>query len=317
MRITDGRRRMTLCSCFVIAACALALPPAHAYSSLYVFGDSLSDTGNIYAWYGGLLPRPPYYEGRFSNGPIWIDGVAAALGLEVIPSYTGGTNYAWGGARTGPANGDPTPPLSLLDQTATYLADADGIADPDALYVVWGGGNDVLDEDSALAPANIGAIITSLAAAGATSFLVPNLPNLGLVPQSLEDGTSPYKEQLSLEFNAELEMILAELSQTLPVNIITLDVFGLMNEILADPGAWGFTNWTEGCYQGPTGIGGPGDVCADPDAYVFWDDIHPTAHAHAILADAALAALAPVPLPAALPLFAAALGVLALRRVRA
>jgi len=283
---------------------------------MYVFGDSLSDTGNISYFFGGQIPQAPYYQGRFSNGPIWIDDLAGALGLPVSPSYPGGNNYAWGGAVTGPG-GNVLPPYTLIDQANFYLADSGGVADPNALYVVWGGGNDVLDEDSANAPANLGSVISSLAAAGARNFLVPNLPNIGLVPLSLEDGSSAVKEQLSLEFNSELEQVLAELSATLPVNIRTLDVFGLFNTILGAPGDYGFTNWTEACYQGPLGIGGPGDVCADPDAWVFWDGIHPTAHSHQLLADAALQALSPVPLPAALPLFVGALGALGLRRRRA
>src|SRR5262245_48131739 len=260
-------RSLTLVPILLMTA-AIAQPAqaVASYSNMYVFGDSLSDTGNISYFFGGQIPQPPYYEGRFSNGPIWIDGLAAGLGLTVSPSYPGGNNYAWGGAVTGPGGG-VLPPYSLLDQRDFFLEDHGGVADPDALYVIWGGGNDVLDEDSANAPENLGAIIGDLAAAGAVNFLVPNLPNLGLVPLSLADGTSEVKEQLTLEFNAELAQIIGELSATLPVNIMTLDVFGLFNEILAAPGDWGYTNWTEPCYEGPLGLGGPGEVCADPDAW--------------------------------------------------
>jgi outer membrane lipase/esterase len=308
-------RRLSL-SWAVLAAAVCALP-AHAaiptYSNMYVFGDSLSDTGNISAFFGGQIPLAPYYEGRFSNGPIWIDDLAGALGLAASPSFTGGTNYAWGGAVTGPGGG-LLPPYTLIDQAGFYLNDHGGLADPNALYVVWGGGNDVLDENSGDAAANLGDVISGLAAAGAKNFLVPNLPNIGLVPLSLMDGSSAVKEQLSLEFNAQLDTVLSELSATLPVNIMTLDVFGLFNAILGDPGAYGYTDWTDPCYEGALGIGGPGNVCSDPDAWVFWDGIHPTAHSHQLLADAALAALSPVPLPAALPLLLAALGALGWRR---
>jgi outer membrane lipase/esterase len=317
MRITINLRRL---SRFLgpLAATALAWPALAAtpsYSNMYVFGDSLSDTGNISYYFGGQIPQPPYYPGRFSNGLIWVDDLAADLGLSISPSYPGGNNYAWGGAVTGPGGG-VLPPYALLDQRDFFLEDHDGVADPDALYVIWGGGNDVLDEDSANAPENLAAIISSLAAAGAVNFLVPNLPNIGLVPLSLQDGSSAVKEQLTLDFNAELAQIIDELSATLPVNIVTLDVFGIFNDILESPGDWGYTNWTDPCYEGPLGIGGPGEVCDDPDAWVFWDGIHPTAHSHQLLADAALDALSPVPLPAALPLFLAALGAVGIRRRR-
>jgi outer membrane lipase/esterase len=313
MRIARDLRRASLALGLTAALFGLPAQATTSYSNLYVFGDSLSDTGNISFFFAGQLPQPPYYDGRFSNGPNWIDVLAAGLGLTAMPSYPGGTNYAWGGAVTGPGGG-LLPPFSLVDQASTYLTDAGGVADPNALYVVWGGGNDVLDENSAGAPEHLGSIISSLAAAGAVNFLVPNLPNIGLVPLSLMDGSSAVKEQLSLEFNAELALVIEELSATLPVNIVTLDVFSLFNTILGAPGDYGFSNWTDVCYDGPLGIGGPGNVCADPDSYVFWDGIHPTAAAHALLAEYALAALSPVPLPAALPLFLAALGVLGLRR---
>src|SRR5262245_3277725 len=229
-------RSLTLVPILLMTA-AIAQPAqaVASYSNMYVFGDSLSDTGNISYFFGGQIPQPPYYQGRFSNGPIWIDDLADSLGLTVSPSYPGGNNYAWGGAVTGPG-GNVLPPFTLIDQADFFLQDTGGVADPNALYVVWGGGNDVLDEDSANAPANLGSVISSLAAAGARNFLVPNLPNIGLVPLSLEDGTSAEKEALTLAFNSELEQVLAELSATLPVNIKTLDVFGLFNTILAGPG---------------------------------------------------------------------------------
>jgi outer membrane lipase/esterase len=309
------RRASLVASLAAAAAFSLPAQAAPTYSNMYVFGDSLSDTGNISFFFGGQIPQPPYYQGRFSNGPNWIDYLAGSLGLAATPSISGGTNYAWGGAVTGPGGGF-LPPFSLIDQSNEYLTDVGGVADPNALYIVWGGGNDVLDENSAAAPSNLGSIISSLAAAGAQNFLVPNLPNIGLVPLSLSDGSSAVKEQLSLAFNAELELVIDELSATLPVNIMTLDVFSLFNEILGSPGDYGYTNVSEPCYEGALGIGGPGDVCADPDAWVFWDGIHPTSHSHQLLADAALAALAPVPLPAALPLLACALGLLGTRRRR-
>ena len=82
---------------------SLASAQASAYSQLYVFGDSLSDTGNLFAATGGTNPIPPYFNGRFSNGPVWVETLAASLGLPVNPSLLGGTNYAFAGAVTGPS----------------------------------------------------------------------------------------------------------------------------------------------------------------------------------------------------------------------
>ena len=83
----------------VLVACSIAAhAAASSFDAIYVFGDSYSDVGNIFIATGGAKPAPPYYKGRFSNGPIWIDHLAGAYGLTVTPSLKGGTDYAFGGA---------------------------------------------------------------------------------------------------------------------------------------------------------------------------------------------------------------------------
>src|SRR5262245_65983712 len=73
------------------------------FSEVIVFGDSISDTGNGYIFTGGFAAGPPYFDGRFSNGPVWVEALAQELGLPVpTPSLNGGTNYAIGGEETGP-----------------------------------------------------------------------------------------------------------------------------------------------------------------------------------------------------------------------
>ena len=85
--------------------------PASAFSALYAFGDSLTDTGNVYLAAPGV-PLAPYYNGRFSNGPLWVEGLANNLGLSINPSVGGGTNYAFGGAVTGPTLASTFPTLT-------------------------------------------------------------------------------------------------------------------------------------------------------------------------------------------------------------
>src|SRR5271156_6180365 len=75
---------------------AMAATPT--YDALYVFGDSYCDVGNLYLATGGAEAAPPYYDGRFSNGPIWLDHVAGFLGVPLQASLLGGTDYAFGGA---------------------------------------------------------------------------------------------------------------------------------------------------------------------------------------------------------------------------
>ena len=127
---------------------------AHAYSSLYVFGDSLSDAGNVYlattAPGSPFPPQPvaPYVNGQFSNGPIWVEDLSARLGLgPVLPALAGGTDYAFGGATTGyPATLSSTLPVpTLAQQVGLFLSAVSGLAPPSALYTVWAGSNDLLN----------------------------------------------------------------------------------------------------------------------------------------------------------------------------
>lgn len=288
---------------------------AHAFSAMYVFGDSLSDSGNIHSLVG--IPVAPYVDGYFSNGPVWVQTLASRLGLPATtPSNLGGNNYAWGGARISGAGF----PSSLVAQQQTYLGDTGGVADPDALYVVWGGGNDVRNNDDANGPTDIGTIISNLAAAGATNFLVPNLPDIGLTPESLAGlapgGDAALMTALTLAHNTALATQVADLSAADPsLNIVLFDVFSIFNMLVADPAAFGFANANAACYEGLLGTGGPGAVCANPDEYVFWDGIHPTATAHALLGNMAADLVQVVPIPGAIWLMGSALfGLIGLRR---
>ena len=102
------------------ASCLVAVlaNPARA-TELVVFGDSLSDTGNL-----GCGPLP-YYDSRCSNGPVWVEGLADGLGGSALPSDGGGTNFAVAGARSD----------EVLDsQIPAYLS---GGVDPSAIHVIW------------------------------------------------------------------------------------------------------------------------------------------------------------------------------------
>jgi len=279
---------------------------AMSFTDIFVLGDSLSDTGNVFAVLG--TPADPYFDGNFSNGPVWIEIIAAALNLPVNPNFQGGTNYAIGGAQTSTAG--LLPGSGLTSQGTNLISFSGGTLPSDALYAIWGGGNDVLNSTSLTGPGNlsqegadnIAAIVTNLAAAGATTFLIPNLPDIGATPAA--GSNSALFSQLTDEFNTELAQVIADLQANLGVTIITLDVFSILDAFLSNPMG---LNTTDPCFVDA------GNVCADPDNYVFWDDVHPTAFAHAVLGNTALASL--VPVPAAVWLFGSALiGLFGLRR---
>ena len=113
---------------------------AGQFSQLVVFGDSLSDNGNISLATQPAL-QPPL---RFTTNPglVGIEHVADHLGLTLAPSLTGGTDYAWGGAGINTNSpGTPAAVPTLTAQVDAYLAG--GNVDGRALYSIWGGANDI------------------------------------------------------------------------------------------------------------------------------------------------------------------------------
>jgi outer membrane lipase/esterase len=283
-----------------------------SYSQVYFFGDSLTDTGNLYANSGGMYPvSPPYYNGGFSNGPLWSQTFANALGFSSTPAALGGNNFAWAGA-TIIDYGRPQP--EIPQQLGMYLGATGGGADPNALYVIMGGGNDINDvgADPATAVANIIAaanaindMVNSLYFAGARNILVGNLPDIGLTPLALAGGpaVAAGATALSQLFNATLSSLLAVTeAANSGIDIDLLDMYALLNDAVANAASYGFGNVTSACKEGELGL--PGAVCSDPDAYLFWDSFHPSARAHDLIAQTALRA---IPEPAAILLFAVAL----------
>ncbi len=282
---------------FFIASSAAALP----FSALYILGDSLSDQGNFFAATAGSPtgPTPPleYTDGtnfgRFANGLNYIDRLAAELGLTSMPLLLGGTNFAFGGARATYHPFLPPGIGSLEEQFAIFSAFTGGIADPDALHVVWVGANDVADflgfgdrvpdlNDSLDALAGV---VEGLAMAGAKSILVPNVPDLGIVPRimALTGGLpNPVATAASADFNAGLKSRLITLASAYDdVDFFRFDTFGFLQEVVADPGSLGFTNVADPCYSEFVMPGGT--TCANPDEYLSWDGFHPTSAAHQIL----------------------------------
>ena len=299
-----------------------AVAAAGPITALYVIGDSLSDQGNAFALTGGF-PPPPYAQ-RASNGPVAVERMAQALGVPLVASELGGTNYAVAGAMTGAVQIPGAPPgvttenlseiqyglpalagTSLLSQVAQVI-NAGPLVDPDgSLFMVWGGANDLF-----LSPApgtavnavgNLGASIAALYGFGARHFFVPNLPDLASTPaaQALSPVDRAALQALSIGFNNLLAAQLAVLSALPGIDITAFDDFTFFNGFLANAGTYGFTNTTAPCLVGtpPTAT-----VCADPGSYVFWDTVHPTTAAHQVTGDAFAAAAQPVPEPATLTL---------------
>ena len=238
--------------------------------------------GNIFTATGGAEPAAPYYNGRFSNGPIWLDHVAGFLGLPFKASLLGGTDYAFGGAwvtAPQPIPGGTIP--SVPQQVELYLSQHGGKADPNALYILEGGGNDILGTTTG-SPNALGFQIAAgiaqsellLRQAGARHFIIPNLFNVGLLPAAA--GNVAFATAASTATNKYVGELLALEELLEGVHINRMDVFSLLNAVQTDPTHFGFNDVKDPCLTTT--------VCADPDHTFFWDVHHPTEFGHAFFA---------------------------------
>lgn len=318
---------------FVAASASLLLAgsaSAGPYSAVYVFGDSVSDSGNVALAIGqpsgvpqsitgnGYIPDFPYFpSGRFSNGPVWVESFAAGLGLSAAPSLAGGTDFAFAGARTGGPN---VPVPTLTTQAGMFLGATGGVAPGNALYVIAEVGNDARDTLQAMAisadplqtlsagaaayAANIEAIVHSLRNAGAQHFLVFNNVDLGLVPaiQAIGGPVPGLASLVSATMNSALEAALVDEPDVTP-----FDTFGFLDDVVNHPASFGFDNVADACGAA---------AGADCSRYAFWDGLHPTAAMHGLIARTALAAVVPEPAGLLLVLGGLAAMVAFSRRVR-
>ena len=269
-----------LMTAFLGLATLAAQAATPSYDALYVFGDSYCDVGNLFLATGGAEPVAPYYDMRFSNGPLWVDHVAGFLGVPFKASLQGGTDYAFGGAWvTEPQSVTGVP--SVPEQVELYLSQHKGKADPNALYILEGGGNDILDTTSG-SPQVLGLQIAEglaysellLRRAGARHFIIPDLFNVGLLPAAA--GNTSFATAASAATDKSLDELLAFEQLLEGIHIVRMNVFSLLNAVVTDPTHFGFTDVTHPCLTTA--------VCADPDHTFFWDTHHPTEFGHSFFA---------------------------------
>ena len=288
-------RSAALAALTVAAASALAsAASAQSYNRLVVFGDSLSDNGNLYAATGNTQPTsPPYFQGRFSNGPVFTELLGFNAGRSAVGApVTGSINYAYGGART---DSSAFPP-GMRNQLLAYTGGG-GTFGANDLVSILGGANNIFqavgpasvspNPTGAIQPvalaaaADVNFIVNSVAAAGAGTILVGNLPNLALTPQFNQGPgapAAPLADYAGTQFNGALLAGLFTTAAARPgTNIILLDLYKIGPALVANPGAFGLTNVRDTCFNGIT-------VCATPNTYLYWDSVHPTAKGHQLLA---------------------------------
>jgi len=287
---------------------------AQPYSTVFVFGDSLSDRGRVPGLIlqqdpsfpsGLLFPKsPPYFDHRFSNGPTYAERVPGLIGVAPNPNQ----NFAVGGAETDTnnlANAD----LNVFGVTLPGIRSeinsfigSGGRFQPSAVVIHYGGANDYfafLDQSTpppigavpaevALVTSNIQSNIRALAAAGAKTIVVPNVPDLGDTPAYRGTSQQAVATAVSVQHAAALNAQLGVLAKELNVNIVVVDFATGLRTVLADPARFGFTNVTSACVTSTTSLPPyvtPGTPCSTPNQYLFWDDVHPTSAAHQLLAE--------------------------------
>lgn len=256
---------------FCIGICYGYIP-----TKIVVFGDSLSDIGNI---------------DRYTNGAVWLEVLAEKCKLPSLEcSKSGGSNFAYGGAKSGENEGKEI--LDIGNQIERYLSQQEGKAEGDVLYVIWVGGNDFLDKRNPLVLIdNIRLHMEVLAKAGARQFLVPNLPSLTHAPRGGELVQSianhllnylPKSFEVALKalvnrllyvvidlYNVKLKQMVSRFEIAKNVKVYHLDTFDLFNKMFKNLENFGFKEKSE----------------------LFYDALHPSAKVHAVIADAAYGVL--------------------------
>src|SRR5213593_607965 len=291
-------KRTVLASALFIGLTLSHGEAAAQFSGFYFFGDSLSDAGSF-------KPVLPPGTGKFTTnpGPIWAEVIAQRYGFTATPANQGGNDYAEGGARVSQLPGVPnTPPTGtatpVTTQVQTFLGK--GAVNSGALYSVWAGANDVffqlgLAAAGAATPAQVQANLATAAtqlvqqvgqlnAAGARYIIVWNVPDIGKTPFGVGSGQGATITALSSFFNSTLSAGL----DSLHIDVIRLNVFGLLNEAIADPAAFGLTNVTTPACTTPSSLICTSATLVAPNAaqtYLFADGVHPTTAGHQVLAD--------------------------------
>lgn len=295
-----------------------------------------------------VIPPYPYYNGQYSNGPVAVEYLWQAYNpgsTSFTPSLAAGTNYAIGGATSGVENynsvnpGVPVPLQPIFTdygnnwQLQTFTAQHPVFDPATSLFVVWlfpndlfnyaqtgqlpgtatgsPGGPGTVDQLVANGVGNILTTVQYLASLGAQHFLVPNMPDLGSTPAYVGTPGAANMTELSMAFDAYLAQGLTALDAALTsAEIVQFDTFGVLNRIIANPGAYGFEVTDKACVDNlASGVCNPGNW----DKWVFWDSVHPTTSAHAVLGQEFAAS---VPEPGTIFLLAIALWAMALARRR-
>ncbi len=293
-------------SVFIAIVCFFSAPSVAqtAFSKLIVFGDSLSDTGNL-----AFVDLPfPYFENRISDGLVLADYVAAEVNSSAQRSghllgQEQGFNFAVAGGNIIGSDDE-----DLGSQVSAYLDRSNGIADPNALYLVFAGGNDLrdfrsrvnVDADISLAINTMDALLQRLVDAGARAFMVPNVANIGRIPETLareagDPGISARAKSHTRRYNQALSVMLDKYRSMPNLALVEFDLFTALESVLDNPVQNGFSTVTEGCFD-------PSEFTIEAECLLFgfarrpfFDNLHPSSATNRLISQAFIAQLPGLP----------------------
>ena len=259
----------------------------NAINRMVVFGDSLSDTQNMYGASQWRLPvASSWYVGRFSNGRVWVEHLADQLKL---PFY----NWAIGGSA---ADSHLVVPglLQQVDSWTQYMQKAPGYRPENTLFTMLIGGNDLLNYGRAVDQviADQGKALDKIIAAGGRNIVVLTLPDLSRTPSGSAGGKAAQLSQQVKDYNAKLATLVANLKQKhgAALKLSLFDAYAMFNDLLTNPAKYQVSNTTQPCLNVAANASlpyissqTPRPECTNADAYVFWDNLHPTTHTHVLL----------------------------------
>lgn len=283
-------------------------PAKGKITKLLVFGDSLSDPGNLNKLtQGAALPARVFYKSRFSNGPIWPDYVSSSLNWTL-------DNFAVGLAetRSGGSMGEADIP-SLLQQISQNKSELKKMDFASTLVVIWAGPqnyikNAVKAQDANQNPVNAllekqvkNAIsdiqdgIEDLKDIGFRQFVIGTMPELGGLNRNPKDPPKASDATLyaiTAAHNTALRNMIKDLPKEMPeVNVTIFQAFEINQKTNENPKTYGFNRLDAPCYVGNLQgrYDGVKAFCTDPSGYKYWEYVHPNSKMHCVYASQFLA----------------------------
>ncbi|WP_062012183.1 autotransporter domain-containing protein [Aureimonas sp. AU4] len=299
--MTRLKSRAVLAATAALLTSATAMPAlAQVAGPVISFGDSLSDNGNLFL-ISGRPASPPYFAGRFSNGPVFTEylnggpmqqaGAATLGGIRINPELS--QNYAFGNARTDRLDGLRPPGIGA--QIDAFVLQ-DGRFGANDVVTLYGGANNIIQEintpgataalvgaEAVASAGDVAASLARLGSLGAPTVAVLNLPDIGATPAFSTSLQGSVAATLATNaFNTALETGVRQVAATLPnTDVVLVDIQRVGALILSDPARFGLLNARDACLSTPACAAAPTSV---QNTFEYWDGIHPTTAVHRLFA---------------------------------